>query len=460
MSKRTRSSTKKANTVSDESVPTKIQRLNSKNLVELFIKSRNKCSSNGICDFAFNKKRVRIISEEVRVKAECDGILYWMNRDQRVSDNWAFLFVQKLALKNRVPLHVCYCLLSKSTNTLRHMKFMLGGLEEVHKECKKLDINFRLLLGHPVESICQYIEEENIGGVVCDFSPLRTFKEAVEIVKNVLPKDITLVQVDAHNIVPVWEASEKQEYSARTIRNKINIRLKEFLVEFPPVIKHPYKYNHETKSIDWNNVLCSLECNRDVIEVDWAKPGLRFACDVLYSFCEHRLEHFADCRNIPTGNFVSNLSPWFHFGQISCQRAILYIKTFKTKFPHAVDVFCEEAIVRRELADNFCFYNENYDNLSGLSAWAQKTLDDHRKDERNPSYTMAEFENAKTHDDLWNSAQIQLLNEGKMHGFLRMYWAKKILEWTKSPEEALETAIYLNDKYSLDGKDPNGYVGE
>ncbi|KAL5275566.1 phr.2 family protein [Megaselia abdita] len=461
MSKRTRSGVKnsKKSSENEESIPTKLQKLSSENLAQSFIESRNNCSQSGVSDFLFNKKRVRILSEETSVKAGCDGILYWMDRDQRVQDNWAFLFAQKLALKNRVPLHVCYCLLSKSTDTWRHMKFLLGGLEKVHKECKSLQINFRLLRGYPVESINEYIEDENIGGVVCDFSPLRTPKEDVEILKNVLPKDITLVQVDAHNIVPVWEASEKQEYSARTIRNKINSRLKEFLEEFPPVIKHPHEYKRKSQLIDFQNVLSSLECNRDVIEADWAKPGLKNACDVLYSFCENRLEHFADCRNIPTGNFVSNLSPWFHFGQLSCQRAILYIKTFKSKFPHAVDVYCEEAIVRRELADNFCFYNENYDNLSGLSNWAHKTLNDHRNDERNPCYSTSVLEAAKTHDDLWNSAQIQLLTDGKMHGFLRMYWAKKILEWTKSPEEALETAIFLNDKYSLDGRDPNGYVG-
>ena len=115
--------------------------------------------------------------------------------------------------------------------------------------------------------------------------------------------------------------------------------------------------------------------------------------------------------------------------------------------------------MRRELADNFCYFNENYDNLKGLHEWAQKTLNDHRKDKRNPCYELKDFEQARTVDDLWNAAQLQLMKEGKMHGFMRMYWAKKILEWAKTPEEALEIAILLNDKYSLDGRDPNGYVG-
>lgn len=112
------------------------------------------------------------------------------------------------------------------------------------------------------------------------------------------------------------------------------------------------------------------------------------------------------------------------------------------------------------MADNFCYYNKNYDNLNGLYPWAIKTLNEHREDERNPCYELPEFEQANTHDDLWNAAQLQLVREGKMHGFLRKYWAKKILEWSNTPESALETAIYLNDKYSLDGRDSNGYVGE
>jgi deoxyribodipyrimidine photo-lyase len=169
---------------------------------------------------------------------------------------------------------------------------------------------------------------------------------------------------------------------------------------------------------------------------------------------------FNSKRNDPTVNALSNLSPWFHFGQISVQRAILEVQKHKSKYSEGVAAFCEEAIVRRELSDNFCFHNKNYDNFKGLHDWARKTLNDHRKDKRPFLYTEKELDEGKTHDDLWNAAEIQLKREGKMHGFLRMYWAKKILEWTESPEEALRIAIHLNDRYSLDGRDPNGYVGQ
>ena len=119
----------------------------------------------------------------------------------------------------------------------------------------------------------------------------------------------------------------------------------------------------------------------------------------------------------------------------------------------------EELIVRRELADNFTFYNTQYASFDGFPAWAKQSLNEHRKDKREYLYSLKQFEQAETHDPLWNAAQTQMINKGKMHGYMRMYWAKKILEWTPSPEEAMMIAIYLNDKYELDGRDPNGYAG-
>jgi len=146
-------------------------------------------------------------------------------------------------------------------------------------------------------------------------------------------------------------------------------------------------------------------------------------------------------------------------GQVSMQRAVLYVKAEGKAYSSSAAGFVEEAVVRRELSDNFCFYNPKYDSILGATDWAQKTLADHAKDTREYIYSREELEEGRTHDDLWNAAQLQLVQEGKMHGFLRMYWAKKILEWTQSPEQALEEAIRLNDRYALDGNDPNGYVG-
>ncbi|XP_077292998.1 deoxyribodipyrimidine photo-lyase photorepair [Arctopsyche grandis] len=417
-------------------------------------------SVSSVLEFPLNKKRIRVLSKATLVKEDSAAILYWCSRDPRVQDNWAALYAQKLALKNNLPLHVCFCLLPRFLDaTHRHFHFLLKGLEEIDAEYAGLNVNFHLLEGSAADTLPKFVQDFNVGAVVCDFSPLRGPVSWAEDVKKTLPKDVPLMQVDAHNIVPCWIASDKLEYSARTIRNKINSKLAEYLTEFPPLIKHPYKSERKPEKIDWDKALESRDVDKSVGPCSWAEPGTKAGLKTLEEFCTKRLRLFSTKRNDPTVNALSNLSPWFHFGQISVQRAVLCVQKYKSKYGEGVSAFCEEAIVRRELADNFCYYNKNYDSIEGASNWAQKTLNDHKKDKREYVYTTEELRDAITHDDLWNSAQKQLVTEGKLHGFLRMYWAKKILEWTPTPEKALQDAIYLNDRYSLDGRDPNGFVG-
>lgn len=440
--------------------------------VALFEEERKK-TAKSILDFKFAKSRVRILNKQSEVKSNSNGILYWIFRDQRVQDNWAFLFAQKLALKNEVPLHVCYCILPKflDANT-RHYNFLIKGLQEIEEECTKLNISFHLFSDNGGVEVPKFVRKHSIGAVVIDFCPLRVPMQWVENLKKDVPSDIPVIQVDAHNIVPVWVTSDKQEYAARTIRNKIVSKLSDYLTEFPPVIKHPYK--SELKNVskpDWKN--CMNHCKiPELEEIKWATPGYKGGIKQLEIFCLKRLRIYATQRNDPTKSALSDLSPWFHFGkhnfyvhnfnieltlafviatdhfcflcifrnagQISPQRCALQVRKYKSQFKEGVEAFLEESIVRRELSDNFCFFNENYDNLKGCADWARKSLNEHRKDKREWLYTVQELEEAKTHDDLWNSAQIQLRKEGKMHGFLRMYWAKKILEWTESPEAALK----------------------
>uniref|UniRef100_A0A0A9WTY5 Deoxyribodipyrimidine photo-lyase n=3 Tax=Lygus hesperus TaxID=30085 RepID=A0A0A9WTY5_LYGHE len=428
------------------------------------VEKNRKEAAGSIADFKFNKKRVRVLSKKEEIADGKKCILYWMNRDQRVQDNWALLYAQKLALKFKLPLRVCFCTLPKYMDaTIRHSMFMLRGLEEVNTELEKLKIPFHLLYCNNKEEVAQnvlnLVDDHDAGCVVVDFSPLRIARAWLDDLKEILPKDVPLCQVDAHNIVPCWHASDKLEYGARTIRNKINSKLGEFLTQFPPLIQHPHPADTTAKSINWEDEAKKFEVDRTVGEISWARPGYQEGMKTLHEFCEKRLKKFGTKRNNPLENALSNLSPWYHFGQISIQRCILHVITFKNKYKESVDAFCEESIVRRELADNFCFYNANYDKIDGAYDWAKKTLNDHKKDKRTHVYSCKELEDSKTHDDLWNSAQIQLVKEGKMHGFLRMYWAKKILEWTPSPEEALRIALYLNDRFSIDGRDPNGFVG-
>jgi deoxyribodipyrimidine photo-lyase len=170
------------------------------------------------------------------------------------------------------------------------------------------------------------------------------------------------------------------------------------------------------------------------------------------------LEFYDERRNDPGANAQSGLSPYLHFGQISAQRVALEAEKYDRHLP-SQESFLEELIVRRELSDNFCYYNDRYDSFDGFPDWARKTLNDHRSDPREHLYVLEILEAAGTHDPLWNAAQKEMVTGGKMAGYMRMYWAKKILQWSISPETALTDAIYLNDRYSLDGNDPNGYTG-
>ncbi len=382
-------------------------------------------------------------------------IIYWMSRDQRVHDNWALLHAQELAQKSGHPLIVVFCLVPKFLEaTFRQYDFLLKGLEEVEKELKKFSIPFSLLLGDPSTEILKFAKKVKCGVLITDFDPLKIKKQWKLKVANSL--DFAFVEVDAHNIVPCRVASSKQEFGAYTIRPKIKKVLKEYLVDFPSLKKQHHTDLHF--SINWNDVRKNLEVNTQVSKVEWCIPGEKAAHSVLNTFLKHGIFEYDQNRNDPTKNAQSDLSPYLHFGQISSQRIALSVQ--KSNAPEqSKQSFLEELIVRKELSDNFCFYNQNYDSVQAFPAWAQKTLMEHAHDTREYVYTRSDFEHARTHDPLWNAAQIQMVQTGKMHGYMRMYWAKKILEWTKNPADALAIAIFLNDKYELDGRDPNGYVG-
>ena len=190
----------------------------------------------------------------------------------------------------------------------------------------------------------------------------------------------------------------------------------------------------------------------------WPQPGERTGLNCLANFLAERLPRYHLSQNDPASDGQSRLSPFLHFGQLSPQRVALAVSRADAP-PAAVEAFLEQLIIRRELADNFCYHNPFYDGFEGFPAWARQTLDKHRSDPRPYCYSRDELAAARTHDPLWNAAQWEMVVAGTMHGYLRMYWAKKILEWSATPEEALACAIYLNDHYQLDGRDANGYTG-
>lgn len=384
------------------------------------------------------------------------SVIYWMQREQRVNDNWALIYSIELAKKENRSLKVIFFLNENYVGKfLRQIHFIIEGLKQVEEKLIKLNIPFEIHFGDPVKSIPSLVEIEGIGIIVTDFNPIRIYRTDKDLIAKKLK--IPVIEVDGHNIVPCWIASTKQEFGAYTLRPKINRLLPEFLTDFPQL--EPLKNNSQKiERNKWTTVYDRLKIDSNVWIVDWLKPGEENGEKILKEFIETKLNRYHEKRNDPNENVISNLSPYLHFGQISAQRVAKVISNLPFQDDN-IKSFLEELIVRKELSDNFCFYNNNYDSFDGFPDWAKDTLNRHRKDKREFLYSLDEFENGNTHDALWNAAQNELKFRGKMHGYMRMYWAKKILEWTKSPEEALTIAIYLNDKYELDGFDPNGYTG-
>ena len=384
-------------------------------------------------------------------------VVYWMSRDQRVKDNWALLYAQHAALRSGSPLGVVFCIVPFFLNAgLRQYTFMLQGLREVEQSLRRKHIPFFLLLGQPEKEVPRFIASRNAALLVTDIDPLRIKGQW----KNGVARRISIPfhEVDAHNIVPCWIASTKQEFGAYTIRPKINRLLDDYLTEFPSLKRHPHQWAGKQPTVNWKKVLPSINTDTAVPPVDWIRPGEKAAGRMLQRFIRQKLSGYSEKRNDPTLDGQSNLSPYLHFGQVSAQRIALEVR--RSEEPRRDKAaFLEELIVRRELSDNFCFYNDHYDDFDGFPNWAKATLNAHRKDKREYIYSRQQFEKARTHDPLWNAAQREMMKRGKMHGYMRMYWAKKILEWTRSPEEAMKIAVYLNDTYELDGRDPNGYAG-
>jgi deoxyribodipyrimidine photo-lyase len=430
-------------------------------------------------------------------KKTSSSIIYVMQRDVRTKDNWALLLAGHFAEQRHVPLRVVYALPSPppppwAANTInndssidaipadlknlpmteRHGKFLLGGLACVHEELKDKNIPLHIVMPSSHETVGQtiwteVIEKYNGEMVITDFSPLRHCRECTEWqLAPILSSHnaIPFVQVDAHNVVPVWIASDKREYGARTIRPKIHRLLDTYLQSYPRFKDFTVQANDDEKLElpDFRQTLYEdyMKMDGTVKELAWAKPGTEAALTQAEQFFNNGLKQYDKLRNDPNHRSVcSTLSPWLNHGHVSFQRLALAVKKFN-KYPDGTKSFLEEGIVRRELSDNFLYYApNNYDSLTCAYDWAQETLRVHAPDRREYVYSWQELERGDTYDDLWNAAQLQAVVDGKMHGFLRMYWAKKILEWTESPEAALKIAQYLNDKFNIDGRDPNGFVG-
>lgn len=382
-------------------------------------------------------------------------VVYWMSRDQRVNDNWALAYAIEIAENTGNTVMVVFNITDDFLGaTWRQYDFMIGGLKKAELQLYDLNIPFSVLIGKPETTLPNFIRTNQASHLVMDFDPLKIKREWQHKVTELV--NITVDVVDAHNIVPCFVASDKEEFAASTFRPKIKRLLPEFMDAYPPLIKQRTKT--ERKRVQWEAIIIALKVNHAVRPVQYLVPGEKGARIVFDKFLDNGIHEYAAKRNDPNENHVSGLSAFLHFGHISAQRVALEIATGLEKNENT-EAFLEELIVRRELSDNFCYYNQQYDSFDGFRPWAKNSLKEHLTDQREFIYSLQQLEEAETYDTLWNAAQTCMLQNGHLHGYLRMYWAKRILEWTHDPAEALKTAIYLNDKYQLDGRDPNGYTG-
>lgn len=405
-----------------------------------------------------------------------DCVAYVMSRDQRVADNLALLAAQQKAMELHLPLAVIFNLHQNvGVRAYEHVHFMLEGLTGVSSTLASLNISFVLTADESRITLIQSLQSLNPAVIFCDFSPLHSPRKRIKNLAKILNK--TTVVVDTHNIIPTWVASAQQEFAAHTFRHKVHKHLARFLVEPEQVVWHPHSFTHLPGSL-------SIEEGFKYINA-YPKRGIRInfvsgekaAMNHLDAFLNSDLSQYATQRNNMAVDRQSNLSPYLHFGQIYSLRValdtmqrtgeepLLYHQPKLASAPESpkeadgMNALFEEMIVRKELSDNFCLFAQSYRSFESVPNWAKATLKDHANDQRDVVYSREQLEKALTHDPSWNAAQKELTKFGKIHGYMRMYWAKKILEWSADPETALETALYLNDTYSVDGGDPNGYVG-
>ena len=402
------------------------------------------------------EERVRQLNEKEVVGG--DYVLYWMQEAQRAEYNHALEYAVQRANELSQRLLVVFGLTDGYPEAnLRHYTFLLEGLQDVKEGLKERNIKFVVRRGSPDEVALDAGKDASL--IVCDMSYLRLQKEWREKVAE--GAGCLVVQVETEVVVPVELASDKQEHAARTLRPKIQEHLDEFLVELEPTAIDKQSLNMKDDGLDLSDIgeiLDDMELNRSVAPMSHLyRGGTNEAKKILERFLESRLDTYAEHRNQPQTDDVSHMSKYLHYGHISPVYVALKIRDANSP-KEELDSYLEELIVRRELSMNFCHYALAYDKFSSLPNWAKETMKEHEKDKREYLYTREQFEDAETHDEYWNAAMNEMRHTGYTHNYMRMYWGKKILEWSETPEEAYETTLYLNNKYFVDGRDPNSYA--
>jgi len=383
-------------------------------------------------------------------------VLYWMQQSQRVHCNRTLDFSIAHADALDLPVVVVFALTPAYPEAnWRHFAFMLQGLAEVDRDLAQMGIVLHMAAGSPPDVALAVGRDAAL--IVCDRGYLGHQRNwRAELATK---SACRVIEVESDAIVPVEVASNKAEYAARTLRPKINRHLPHFLEPATPV--NPPKRSslglfHRS---DVSQLGDRLDVDRSVRPVSpLLEGGYSNALITLANFINEDLSRYIDRRYKVENQAGSRMSPYLHFGQISALQVALSIQ--QADAPEETKAaFLEELIVRRELAINHVWFNPHYDAYEGLPAWARRTLADHGSDSRQPVYGDDELEAAQTHDPYWNACMQEMRATGTLPGYLRMYWGKKILQWQSTPRQAFATALRLNNRYFLDGRDPNSYAG-
>jgi deoxyribodipyrimidine photo-lyase len=297
--------------------------------------------------------------------------------------------------------------------------------------------------------------------IVADDYPTAIVREFNRTVPGQM--DVAYHAVDSSCIIPMSKL-DKREYAAYTIRPKITRLLDQYLL---PCGNLKVKRRWETSAPSWHcafeaadipKLVASCEIDHSVAPSPVTRGGPDAAEEALNHFVTENLKRYAAGRNEPAAHATSGMSPYLHFGHISSLQVALRAKEFAERHKLIAAEFLEELIVRRELAFNYARHVENPATLANLPEWALVNMKKHAGDARQVTYTPEQLLRAQTHDELWNAAQKEMLLLGRIHGYYRMYWGKKIIEWSVDYEQAFQTMVEIHDRYSLDGRDPNTYT--
>lgn len=382
-------------------------------------------------------------------------VLYWMQAAQRAEWNPALTMSISIANELNLPVVVAFGLTPHYPEAnLRHYLFMVEGLREAQRKLRDREILFVIRVGNPPEVALAMAKEA--AAVVMDMGYLRHQRAWREEVAR--RASSLVIEVEGEVVVPARLAYPREAWNAQVLRRKISPLLDRFIRVLPELAPRKSSLGLDMEGVritDPVTLLADLPVDRSVPPVE-LPAGTEAARARLQEFLERKISRYHEDRNNPTVDGTSGLSPYLHFGQISPVEVAWRVR--EVGGPGAA-AFLEELIVRRELAVNFVLHNAHYDQFSGLPLWAKKTLLKHASDPRPAHYSLEELKRAETHDPLWNAAQMELIQTGKIHGYMRMYWGKQFLLWTSDPAEAFRWAIYLNNKYALDGRDPASYAG-